>query len=185
MKYLKKFNEAELFDDNKYGEFNKSALYYKLNGLGKFIHKDDSKGGLGLKWVINRILYPYKTKINISDIDQNAIDLLIKGGIPKEVVYKKLKNGLKGGTLFNKDGEWSFVNKLNTNYSAISMLLTDVIENGLAYNKEATYPIYVEIMKDPKEGLMKIKKYIEPLIRRYIFEQKPDGSKIDDPDLKK
>ena len=105
----------------------KEEVVSKLNNLRSWL--SDSYG-LGLMGVINTILEPLKTGIGNSEIEKykEGVSILLKHGKISEVSHSNfLKSLEKRKLVYGDDGRWSQVNKLNTNYSDLSELLTDFL----------------------------------------------------------
>lgn len=105
----------------------KEEVVSKLNNLRSWL--SDSYG-LGLMGVINTILEPLKTGIGNSEIEKykEGVSILLKHGKISEVSHNNFLKSLENRKLvYGDDGRWSQVNKLNTNYSDLSELLTDFL----------------------------------------------------------
>ena len=119
---------------------NKVEVVSKLNSLRSWL---SNSYGLGLKGVINTILEPLKTGIGGSEIEKykEGVSLLLKHGKISKVSHDNFLKSLRDRKLvYDNDGNWSQVNKLNTNYSDLSELITDLLfdsyeEEGLSSNK--------------------------------------------------
>jgi hypothetical protein len=75
-----------------------------------------------------------------------------------------INNKVNSSKLVYINGEWQPINKLNTNYSDLSELITDLIYKG-GENAKSTIQ---SIINNPTEGLKKIKPYIERLVDKYF-----------------
>jgi hypothetical protein len=108
-------------------------LALRINRLGSWLSKSPWKkvsgkwvesinNGLGLKKIINQKLEPLKTNIPQSDIDRYAkgLKLLYATGKYDRQEIIDTYESLKTKKLVYVDGEWHFVNKLNTNWSDIT-----------------------------------------------------------------
>lgn len=105
----------------------KEEVVSKLNNLRSWL---SNSYGLGLKGVINTILEPLKTGIGNSEIEKykEGVSILLKHGKISEVSHNNFLKSLEDRKLvYGDDGRWSQVNKLNTNYSDLSELLTDFL----------------------------------------------------------
>ena len=69
------------------------------------------------------------------------------------------------------EGNWDYLNKLNTNYTALAELLTELIVRGCDYNYDKGKAIYDKIMSNPIDGLLSIQKYLKKLIEVYFIER--------------
>ena len=88
-------------------------------------------------------------------------------------IEKKLSDKLPGGIenvglIRDESGNWSYINKLNTNYSDLADMLTELIMRGIKMNKIKGKKVYESIMIDPQKALLKLKKHIPGLINRYF-----------------
>lgn len=92
----------------------------------------NNQRGLNLASAIDTILLKERTKIS-SDIIENNIKganiLLDNNKIDKEEYEKFVKSLDFKYQVFNDKGEWHPVNKLNTNYTDVSVLLSDLLIN--------------------------------------------------------
>ena len=107
-----------------------NQLSERINSLGTWLTKSPYKkvrgkwvesiyNGLGLKKIINQKLETLKTNIPQSEIDKVAKGLKIlysTGNYDRDEIIKTYES-LKNKKLVYVDGEWHFVNKLNTNWS--------------------------------------------------------------------
>jgi hypothetical protein len=75
-----------------------------------------------------------------------------------------VNNKVNGGKLVYMNNEWQPINKLNTNYSDLAEMITDMLYRG----GESAKPIIDDINKNPKEGLLKIKPFIGGLVNKYF-----------------
>jgi hypothetical protein len=142
----------------------KKELCLKISDLKYWLHKDD---GLGMKTIINN-----KLKSLYTETPEELKNQYIKG---VELLNNigKITNGQKEwfinkvlgeSNLVYIDNEWSFVNKLNTNYSDLAELLTDLLFMG----GERAESFINKINENPKEGLLNIKNYLPGLINKYF-----------------
>lgn len=115
-------------------------LALRINRLGSWLSKSPWKkvsgkwvesinNGLGLKKIINQKLEPLKTNIPQSDIDRYAkgLKLLYATGKYDRQEIIDTYESLKTKKLVYVDGEWHFVNKLNTNWSDITDLIVELV----------------------------------------------------------
>ena len=117
-----------------------NELAERINGLGPWLSKSPYKkvrgkwvesiyNGLGLKKIINQKLESLKTNIPQSEIDKVAKGLKIlysTGNYDRDEIINTYES-LKTKKLVYVDGEWHFVNKLNTNWSDTAELITELI----------------------------------------------------------
>ena len=154
------YRECERFSDDP----AKMKVCKKIASLKGWIHKDD---GLGLKRVINIATENLKTDIP-EELKQQFIkgaDLLVSlGKINQRQRDFFVNNKVNGGKLVYMNNEWQPINKLNTNYSDLAEMITDMLYRG----GESAKPIIDDINKNPKEGLLKIKPFIGGLVNKYF-----------------
>ena len=146
----------------------KKDLCLTISDLKSWLHKDED---LGMKSIINKKLESLKSETpdNLKTQYLNGVELLTNIG--KVTEYQKkwfIDNVLGQNNLVYVDGEWSFVNKLNTNYSDLAELLTDLLYMG----GESAKNFIDNIKRTPKEGLLSIKKYLPKLIDKYFDDPK-------------
>lgn len=154
------YSECERFSDRP----QKKLVCKKIASLKSWLHKDD---GLGLKNIINN-----KTEDLKSDIPDELKKQFIKGvnllqSLGKISERQKeffIQNKVNSGKLVYINGEWQPINKLNTNYLDLAEMMTDLIYKG----GDASKAIIQSIIENPKEGLLKIKPYIQRLINKYF-----------------
>lgn len=174
----------DFLNENGGGKFYKLLLKYKISTVGKWIYY---KNGLGLKNIIYNILNDnYGEPINGDEIKifESGLTELRKTDYPNidDVILENLPNGIHNATNVKVNGKWSYVNKLNTNYSDLAELLVDII--GKMMNdksksvKEYITPIYENIMNgNVKSGLMMLSSKLKSIIEYYYIEI---GNGIDD-----
>ena len=105
---------------------------YKKEGL-ELIKKE----GLGIEKIIDEILDPLKSNIRQEEIDKHifGINLLKNNGNISEIQYNNFIKNLPNKKLvytnnnreIDSNGVWDYVNKLNTNYSDIADILTELL----------------------------------------------------------
>ena len=146
----------------------KKDLCLIISDLKSWLHKDED---LGMKSIINKKLESLKTETpdNLKTQYLNGVELLKNiGKITENQKKWFIDNVLGQNNLVYVDGEWSFVNKLNTNYSDLAELLTDLLYMG-----ESSAKNFIDNIKQtPKEGLLSIKKYLPKLIDKYFDDPK-------------
>jgi hypothetical protein len=150
---------------SRFSDFPQKLLVCrKIASLKSWLHKDY---GLGMKNVINNKIKDLKT-----DIPQNLKQQFIRGA---NLLYSLNKinerqrdyfinNKVNSGKLVYINGEWQLINKLNTNYSDLAEMLTDMIYKG----EDRAKPIIQNIIKDPEVGLLLIKPKITELVDKYF-----------------
>jgi Holliday junction resolvase len=130
--------------DNKQNKYEKCSYYknepkyenlcLQLNGLGKFLYDD-----LGLKSIINKKIELMGQVRDLNDLYQEPLELLYKTGkfnqIKKQGGKFYLHRLSDRTTVYDETGEWSFVNKLNTNYTDLAELLTELFIRGNVVDK--------------------------------------------------
>ena len=154
----------------------KRSLFEKINSLGQWLYQSE---GLGLMTIIDKIFKEqnYTQKIGFKQVAKfnKGLDILKKtsmdrdGYIEKQIRYK-LPDGIENARLVLDDsGNWDYVNKLNTNYTELAGLISELISRGIENNPEKGQVVYDDVMNDPKEGLLKIKPYLKKLIEFYFI----------------
>ena len=155
----KKFGCQRFNDDEK-----KQELCHNISELKNWLHKDD---GLGMKTIINNKLQSLKGTIP-EELKQQyikGVEILSKiGKITEGQKNWFIKKVLDDNSLVYVDGEWSPINKLNTNYMDLADLLTDLLYMG----GERAEEFINKINENPKEGLMSLKSSLPGLIDKYF-----------------
>jgi len=112
--------------DNEPVSFNREEIKNKLNNLYNFLH---SREGLGLQSVIDGLLKPIEKPIPESD-KREVMGWLFKlqshGKFDKNKLNYLIRS-LHGLRRVEVDGKWHIVNKLNTNYTLLAELVTDLL----------------------------------------------------------
>ena len=144
----------------------------KLNSLGKWLYLYD---GLGLSVIIDKLLDPLKTNISHDQIKKFILGakILKESGKIRDWQYDYFVKNLSNEKLVFIEGKWHPVNKLNTNYSELSKLLTDLLfkskEKG---KKRAIELIYNIINTDDRikiqNYLLEVKPYLNILFTQYL-----------------
>ena len=121
-------------------------VFNTLNGLKSWLSRSN---GLGLQSVVGDILESIKTNVSDEEIEKYTIgaNLLKDNGKISESTYNRFINDLPNKTLVYIDQKWHPVNKLNTNYSDLAKLLTDL----LFKSKNNGRPAATEIIKTIEE----------------------------------
>jgi len=125
--------------------------------------------------VVEDILETIKTNVSDEEIEKYTIgaNLLKDNGKISESTYNRFINDLPNKTLVYIDQKWHPVNKLNTNYSDLAKLLTDL----LFKSKNNGRPAATEIIKtieetndenEVKNVLLKYKSNMGGLFSQYI-----------------
>lgn len=151
-----------------FGDKEKLQVCKRIASLKSWLHKDD---GLGMKAIINDKLTDLKTDVpdNLKEKFINAANLLQKlGKITERQKNNFINNRVIGAKLIYVDGEWQPANKLNTNYSDLAELITDLLYRG----GDNARPFIDGIIVDPKSGLLSLKKYLPRLVGRYFEDSK-------------
>jgi hypothetical protein len=151
-----------------FGDKEKLQVCKRIASLKSWLHKDD---GLGMKGIINDKLTDLKTDVpdNLKEKFIDAANLLQKlGKITERQKNNFINNRVIGAKLIYVDGEWQPANKLNTNYSDIAELITDLLYRG----GDNARPFIDGIIVDPKSGLLSLKKYLPRLVGRYFEDSK-------------
>jgi hypothetical protein len=151
-----------------FGDKEKLQVCKRIASLKSWLHKDD---GLGMKAIINDKLTDLKTDVpdNLKEKFIEAANLLQKlGKITERQKNNFINNRVNGAKLIYVDGEWQPANKLNTNYSDIAELITDLLYRG----GDNARPFIDGIIVDPKSGLLSLKKYLPRLVGRYFEDSK-------------
>jgi hypothetical protein len=104
-------------------------LCQDLNSLGPFLYKD-----LGLKNIINEKIKLMGEVRDLNDQYQEPLEILYNTGKFKEIRKEGDKYYLPilsdRVVIYDENGEWSYVRKLNTNYSDLAELLTELFIRG-------------------------------------------------------
>jgi len=138
IKKILKEEELELFGDNG-GEYERCShfennpqhrkLCYELYTLGSFLYRD-----LGLKDIIDQKREIMGQVEDLNDKYQEPLEILYNTGKFKEIKKEGDKYYLpilgNRVTVYDEKGEWSYVNKLNTNYADLAELLTELFIRG-------------------------------------------------------
>jgi hypothetical protein len=105
---------------------NPNKVFDKINNLKSWLSRSN---GLGLQSVVGDILESIKTNVSDEEIQKytEGADLLRSTGKISDSAYNKFIEELPNKNLVYIDGKWHPVNKLNTNYSDLAKLLTDLL----------------------------------------------------------
>ena len=114
---------------------NENQLCKNLNSLKNFLVKD-----LGLREVIDNALDAIREINDLNDQYQEPMGILYNTGKYNDMI--KVVDGkyfnerlVNAGIVRNSEGEYDYVNKLNTNYSDLAELLTDLFAKGNQVDK--------------------------------------------------
>ena len=148
------------------GNKQKMFVCSKIGSLKSLLSKSD---GLNLRFVIDEKIKDLKTEIP-QDLKDKFIDaanyLESLGNITNYEKENFIENRVKNNKLVYLNGEWQPINKLNTNYYDLAELVTELI-----YKKKNNNVIQ-NILRDPKNTLMKMKSEIEDMVKEYFEDPK-------------
>jgi hypothetical protein len=154
------YRECERFSEDK----QKMLVCKKIASLKSWIHKDD---GLGLKKIINDKIEDLKTDVP-DELRQQFIKgaelLQSLGKIDERQKEYFINNKVGSSKLVYLSGEWQPINKLNTNYSDLAEMVTDLIYRG----GDKAKPFIDQIIQQPTTGLLKLKPYLKKLVDKYF-----------------
>ncbi len=172
-----------IYDMRRFSEINpkeKEDLYIKIKSLGSWLYQDD---GLGLKNIINQIFQEegWEEKLNSSEISKllNGLEILKSTSMPQSWIEYRIKKqgGIGNLTIVKEQGKWHPVNKLNTNGSDLSDMISDLVMRAKSTGTEKAAEFYNKISMDPKGSLLSIKSSLKDLLKKYFIEL---GSGLDD-----
>lgn len=154
------YRECERFSEDK----QKMLVCKKIASLKSWIHKDD---GLGLKKIINNKIEDLKTDVP-DELRQQFIKgaelLQSLGKIDERQKEYFINNKVGSSKLVYLSGEWQPINKLNTNYSDLAEMVTDLLYKG----GDNAKPFIQGIIDQPTNGLLKLKPYLKKLVDKYF-----------------
>lgn len=108
---------------------NANQLCKKISGLRAWLHRD-----LGMRVVVDDMLKDLKVVQDLTDKYQEPLKILYDTGNYRDI---KLVNGVythkrlvDAGLVLDENGEYHYVNKLNTNYSDLAELITELLVKG-------------------------------------------------------
>jgi hypothetical protein len=151
---------------------------YKKEGL-ELVKKE----GLGIEKIIDKILDPLKSNIRQEEIDKHifGINLLKNNGNISEIQHNDFIKNLPNRKLVytNNNGEidsngvWNYVNKLNTNYSDIADILTELLIRSYTNGSLTSKNIIDSLLskdsdEESKNILLKHKHKIPQLFTTYL-----------------
>jgi len=139
IKKILKEEQLDLFGDDNQPEYERCShfkgnephrkLCYELYTLGTFLYSD-----LGLKDIINEKIRLMGEVKDLNDKYQEPLKLLYNTGKFNDISVKNGKYYTKKladlSTLYDEDGGWHYINKLNTNYADLAELLTELFIRG-------------------------------------------------------
>jgi hypothetical protein len=172
--------------------FNRNLLFNKISSLKRWLWESQ---GLGLMSVIDEIFDEQGYTVELTEEEkikfEKGLDFLrltfskLSPKMKEEreaYVSKKLMEKLPDGIdkiklVKDSDGNYMYVNKLNTNQRDLSEMLVELIKRGCDANPDKGFLVYDDIIKDPKKGLSKLKPYIKKLLENYFIK---DGNGLED-----
>lgn len=166
-------------------QFNKSLVFNNIKRLSNWLYKSN---GLNLNNIILEIFNEqgYTEKLPPEEIRKfyEGVDLLKKSNFKnlEAKLKEKLPHGIENIKNVRVGGKWHPVNKLNTNYADLAVMLTDIIEKMInSENKSIRnyiLPIYNKIISgDTEEALTVLGKRLKSIINYYFVE---NGNGIQD-----
>lgn len=166
-------------------DFNKDLVQKNIEDLKDWLYKPY---GLNLSNIILMIFDEenYLEKLSFNEIDKfyKGIDLLREKGYPNidNTLLKKFPKGIENVKIVKENGKWHQVNKLNTNYSDLSDLLTDLIEMMYYDSREDIRQgvkwYYDKIINgEAKKALLVLRPKLYNIINYYFVE---NGNGIED-----
>jgi hypothetical protein len=171
---------VEFLSEDLFGQFetpDRELLYSKIQPLKKWLYVSN---GLGLMSIVDEIFeeYGYKNGLTDKEIEKfySGLEILKKTDLDPTYISRRIREKIPGGIESQKlvrdpNGEWDLLNKLNTNYGALSEMVTELVMRGVEFNPSKGKPIYDRIVKDPTEGLTFLKPYMKKLIVLYFIER--------------
>ena len=143
---------------------NSLEVCKSFNSLQSWI---SSYKGLNLRRDIESYLNDLYTNIPQEDLDKfmKGVEFIKQTGKYSDDEVENNVEGIKNSKLIYIDGEWHYVNKLNTNYSDTSELLTTIIEKMGKMDE-----VYNWLIKDPNPERVKnfLLKSIKPNISNFL-----------------
>lgn len=143
---------------------NSLEVCKSFNSLQSWI---SSYKGLNLRRDIESYLNDLYTNIPQEDLDKfmKGVEFIKQTGKYSDGEIEKNVERIKNSKLIYIDGEWHYVNKLKTNYSDTSELLTTIIEKMGKMDE-----VYNWLIKDPNPERVKnfLLKSIKPNISKFL-----------------
>jgi hypothetical protein len=163
----------KVISDNELTIEKKPQVQDTLKGLGSWI---TNKSGLHLSKTIDDILDPKKSELSESEIKDNingAQILLVNGKISQKSYNYFVEHISDKKLVYDENGNWLPINKLNANYSEVSKLLTDLLFDSYLNNKDQLSKeilfklIYDENIWEIKNILLKNEEHLIKLLNSY------------------
>jgi hypothetical protein len=161
-------------------EKQRENIEKRLNSFSYWLYE---KKGLGLQKIIDDILSPLESNISDEEKSKHLIgaNILKSNGKISDSEYdnfiKQLPNRKyvcvdKDGNI-TSNGKWGYVNKLNTNYYDLSVLLTELLIRSFNNDSIVSKNIINSLLSkssdlDTKEVLMKHKHKLPQLFNTYL-----------------
>lgn len=156
--------------------FDNIVHKYKADDLKDKILKEkewlyDDKG-LGLMRIFQKIIKQKGSKLSIKQLENfnKGIELLRKTNYPDidGTINYFFKNGVENEIfVLNENGDWSYINKVDTNYSQqteiLIYLLQIMIDSKNNYYSNLGNKIYENINNDVRKGLLFLKEKVDLL----------------------
>jgi hypothetical protein len=143
---------------------NAQEVCKSFNSLQSWI---SSYKGLNLRNDIESYLDELYANIPQEDLDKflKGVEYIEQSGKYSDLEIEKNVDRIKNAKLIYVDGQWHYVNKLNTNYSDSSELLTTIIEKMGKMDE-----VYNWLIKDPNPERVKnfLLKSIKPNISKFL-----------------
>ena len=163
---LSLFQDTLPYEYEKCSHFSKNPKHTRLCNtlvsLGQFLHKD-----LGLKKIISEKVRLMSEIKNLNNDYQEPLSMLYgkKGFEEIEKINDSyyLKHLVDKTVLYDDNGNWHFVNKLNTNYSDLAELLTELLIRGGVADK-----ISNKTKESLKKYLLGVKPQLLTVLDRYF-----------------
>jgi hypothetical protein len=129
-------------------------VFRKLESLKSWLFLD---GGLGLRKIIDDLLEPLKSNIGDEDILKfsDGAKILKDAGKINDWRYNRFIEDLPSKVRVHVDGKWHPVNKLNTNYSDLAKLLSDLLFQSKSNGRPASTEIIDTISNTNDESEIK------------------------------
>ncbi len=152
----------------------RKSLFDKIHTLKAWLYRSD---GLGMMGVIDDIFSErrYTKDLTTQEINKfkEGLELLNKTGMDQNFINNQVNRKLPGGIeraklIRDDDGNWHHVNKLNTNYSDLADILTELVMRGIENNPDKGRAVYDMIMDNPQNGLLKLKPHMKNLVSKYF-----------------
>ena len=152
MEYILTEKQLEIITEQFAGGSNE--VFKKLESLKSWLFLDS---GLGLRKIIDDLLEPMKTNIGDDDIIKftDGAKILKDSGKINDWRYNKFIEDLPDKVRVHVDGKWHPVNKLNTNYSDLAKLLTDLLYQSKNNGRPAATEIIDTILNTNNESEIK------------------------------